>query len=349
MQSVLKKLVVASWFAIGSMALKADIVSAQEHYDDNEDLKTVLVNNTTATIAQKETPWIFVRPDGKSGFANDFTTNAISVVSEDGVNYYAHVEGGNGDRTKVIHFTVNENGIPSKHGDVIDTTASGEENNAEEMKKRKLIGVNGGYLYFYPTDQYSTSLIYDYETGRRYTESIENQQTGEYVPTVQKCLASCSDDGRLFVLCNRHYIDLNGEIKTKTVLGMLQGRRIYDVMPVDSLSDENRIMHYSSMSCKLVLGDSNGNVEDFSNPGVKLPGAISGISTDGIDHYVTSTATNAFYNLSFGQYNVVANEYGELKPMVPKTNDGLIRVIDNRSRGGKFTVVTTKGIHTIDE
>ena len=134
MNSLLIRFIVSVAFASGTLALKADIVSAQECCDDFENLKTVLVNNPTATIAQKKTPWIFVRPDGKSGFANDFTTNAISVVSEDGVNYYAHVEGENGDRTKVIHFTVDENGIPSKHGDVIETTVSGEENNAEETE-----------------------------------------------------------------------------------------------------------------------------------------------------------------------------------------------------------------------
>ena len=107
---------------------KTEIVSAQEEFNkgSGRHLKGIVVNDPTAKIGSAEkhikTPWMIVSPDGKKGFANEFTTNAISVVTGDGVNYYAHQQDENSDRTKVIHFTVDENGIPSRTGEVIDTT-----------------------------------------------------------------------------------------------------------------------------------------------------------------------------------------------------------------------------------
>ena len=348
----------ASWFAIGSLALKADIVSAQEYLGAGpygEDISAILVNNPTSAIGSVKTPWMFVRPDGESGFANDFTTNAISVVSRDGINYYAHVEGENGDRTKVIHFTIDENGIPSKHGDVIDTTTSGEENNAEKMKKRKLIGISDrGGLCFYPTDQYATPLIYNHVSLRMILYEIKNEQTGEYEPAVQKCLASCQYRGAVHLLCNIKYTDSNGETKTKTVEGDVNdmGEIIHSNVFSTPISDDNRVMGYNGVRC--YLGDSEGNVAITDDSvleyleDVKLPGAISSITEGSAKNVlVTSVATNAFFNAAYGRYNVIReNGY---KPMVPPPNDGLIRVIDARDKGGKFTVVTTKGIHTIDE
>ena len=76
----------------------------------------------------------------------------------------------------MIHFTVNENGIPSKNGDVIDTTESGEENNAEKMKIRKVIAVKDGYLCFYPTDEYGTSFIYNPEYNRYSNDKLTEQK-----------------------------------------------------------------------------------------------------------------------------------------------------------------------------
>ena len=98
-------------------------------------------------------------------------------------------------------------------------------------------------------------------------------------------------------------------------------------------------------------GNSEGDVWEYSE-GVtcaKLPGPISGLSFNHREVFATTPATNAFYNVTLKQYNVVKDDIGRPKPMVPKTNDGLIKVIDNRSHGGKFLCVTTKGIHTIDD
>ena len=76
-----------------------------------------------------------------------------------------------------------------------------------------------------------------------------------------------------------------------------------------------------------------------------------------MDVFVTSTATNAFGNVGFEdrtgkRHNIVSEdgrEFGFGKPMVPGTNEGLIRMIDNRPKGGKLMYVTPKGIHTIDD
>ena len=176
---------------------KADIVAAQEHLDVNGNIKSITVNDPNAQIGTVKTPWMFVRPDGKSGFANDFTTNAISVVSEDGETYYAHVKGQDNDRTKVIKFTIDKNGIPSKIGTPIYTTESGEVNNAEAMKNRKLVGVTGGTLCFYPTESYGTALIYNPETKKVFHDVTPNSGI------TQRCLASCQGErGDVYVLRN---------------------------------------------------------------------------------------------------------------------------------------------------
>ena len=64
----------------------------------------ILVEDPTAVIGNGEkhvkTPYMIVAPDARSGFANDFTTNAISIasiVTEDCTNYYAHIQGENQD------------------------------------------------------------------------------------------------------------------------------------------------------------------------------------------------------------------------------------------------------------
>jgi uncharacterized protein YxjI len=44
----------------------------------------------------------------------------------------------------------------------------------------------------------------------------------------------------------------------------------------------------------------------------------------------------------------VKDENDQPKPMIPPTKEGLLRVIDNRKRGGKFLYVTRKGVHAIE-
>ena len=84
----MKKLSIILMCAFAAMANcgKADIVSAQELPNGR-----IIVNDPTAVIGsgeeQVKTPWMIVSPDGTRGFANDFTTNAISLVSEDGTNF----------------------------------------------------------------------------------------------------------------------------------------------------------------------------------------------------------------------------------------------------------------------
>ena len=332
---------------------KADIVSAQEHRDAEGNIKSIVVNNPTAQIGTVKTPWMFVRPDGKSGFANDFTTNAISVVSEDGTNYYAHVEGPNGDRTKVIHFTVKD-GIPSRQGDLIDM--AGEYGaSAEEMANRKLVGVAQGYLCFYPTDGYGVAWIYNPQVGNAYYDepSLSGSRLNE------KCLAYCQAGSDVYVLCNYKYTS-NGEIQTTTRVRKITGNLESMVVEVEKflspLSDEKRVMACPPKKVKWVaIGDSEGRLMKVQS-GVlmvlqlRLPGPISNItiSDNRKDIFATSTATNAFYNLDYG-YNTVSGDGGSVKPMVPGTNEGLIRMIDNRSKGGKLMYVTPKGIHSIDD
>lgn len=337
---------------------KADIISAQEHRDELGNMKSIVVNNPTASIGSVKTPWTFVRPDGNSGFANDFTTNAISVVSENGTNYYAHIEGKDGDRTKVIKFTVDKNGFPSTHGDVINVTNCPAVS-AEEMKTRKLVGVANGTLCFYPTEGYGTSLLYNPQLNEVFSDGSEN--LGESV--TQKCLASCQDESTVYVLCNVKYTDY-GVAETITRLRGITGSpesmiikpRVSFYLP---LSDENRVIAYRPKKVyRLIIGDSEGKIMiDDRDTGLRLPGAISGItvSDNGKDVFVTSTATNAFCNIGLNDgndwftYNAISSENNSVVPTTPKTTDGLIRIIDNRNRGGKLLCVTTKGIHSIDD
>lgn len=119
------------------------------------------------------------------------------------------------------------------------------------------------------------------------------------------------------------------------------------------LSDEKRVMARHKYG-RYYIGDSQGNVIT-SNGGTLsgiMPGPVSGITPSGTDVFVTSTATNAFCNINIEgeQYNVVSNgePFGG-DPAVPKTKDGLIRIIDNRPKGGKLMYVTKKGIYSIDD
>ena len=334
---------------------KADIVSAQEQRDGEGNIKSIVVNNPTASIGSKATPWMFVRPDGKSGFANDFTTNAISVVSEDGTNYYAHVEDQNGDRTKVIHFTVNKDGIPNTHGDIIDM-ADVDEGMACEMANRKLVGVANGHLCFYPTERYGVAWIYDQQYGNYYDEpSLDGSRFKE------RCLAYCQDGSNVYVLCNFRYTTPNNEMKTATKIRKITGDPNSMVVNVenflDPLSDEKRVMVIDRGRC--YIGDSEGRMMQVESGGMlralkqRLPGPVSSItiSDNRKDIFATSTATNAFFNFNLDppQYNAVSGDGGSVKPMVPGTNEGLIRMIDNRSKGGKLMYVTPKGIHSIDD
>ena len=145
-----KSLISMCAFATLANCAKADVEYAQEHQGTGR----VVVHDPEGTIGRGNElfKWMIVSPDGAKGFGNDFMTNALSVVTEDGTNYYAHVQGANNDRTKVIHFTVNKDGIPNKHADVIDTTitAPNETNTVENMKNSTLVGVSNGYLFFTP-------------------------------------------------------------------------------------------------------------------------------------------------------------------------------------------------------
>ena len=241
---------------------KADNVSAQEHFDMAGKMRSIVVNNPTAQIGTVKTPWMFVRPDGKSGFANNFTTNAISVVSENGIDYYAHIEGKDGDRTKVIHFTIDKNGFPSTHGDVIDVTNSPAVN-AEEMKTRKLIGVARGTLCFYPTEDYGTSLLYNPEDNEVFSDRIENLVGS----VTQKCLASCQDESTVYVVCN---VKCEGYTGTGTYIKRLTGidaesSRTYPPFP--EKNKENRAISYcmAHHKNKFCIGDSEGNVDFISD------------------------------------------------------------------------------------
>lgn len=345
-------------FAICALAscAKSEIISAQEQFDSNPDsmfgVKGILVHNPSAVIGNAEkhfkTPWMIVSPDAQKGFANGFTSNAVSVVSEDGVNYYAHQQDENGGRTNVIHFTVNEDGIPSQHGDVIDTTKSGEENNAEKMRKRKLVGVNRGTLYFYPCEEYGTSLGYNPENGRVFSDMVINKYTHEDELEQQKFLAVHNTGYTLNILVNAKYTDSYGEIQTKTYkkttrVGDIPGKEDnFSAFPEDR---QNMTVFLGTV----YTGDSAGKVYEEENPVAALPGAISGLSENGKEVFATTKATNAFYNVTLGQYNVVKDRNGNPKPMVPQTRDGLVRVIDNRKFGGKFLYVTSKSVHTIDD
>ena len=81
-----------------------------------------------------------------------------------------------------------------------------------------------------------------------------------------------------------------------------------------------------------------------------MPSHITGLSNNGQEVFATCSCTNAFLNVTEGLYNVARDANGNLKPMVPRTKDPLIKVIDNRKHpGGKFLVFTRKGWHAIDE
>jgi len=342
---------------------KSDITSAQEQPNGY-----VVVHDPTATTSQVETPWMIVSPDGERGFANYFTTNAISVVSGDGTNYYAHTENWGGtsdthDRTKVIHFTVHD-GIPSMHGEVIDTTNSGETNNVERMKGRTLIAEKGGYLYFYPVRRIGTSLIYNPQTGDARTD-MSGKPTKS--PTEQTCLA-VYQDGSNFYFWKRYFVqfynddfplELKGlhRVEGANVLSQRLCEDEYDFYPtvMTGLPTQKGGKFYIDMHDKKVL-ELDVDREKFLTEGeistnvvATLPGKISGLSNNGEEVFATSADTNAFYNVTLGQYNVVKDENGNPKPMVPQTNEGLLRVIDNRKKGGKFLYVTAKGIHSIND
>jgi len=347
--------------AVLANCAKADIVAAQEHLDENGNIKSITVNDPNAQIGTVKTPWMFVRPDGKSGFANDFTKNAISVVSEDGTNYYAHVEDQYGDRTKVIHFTIDENGIPSKHGDFIDLT--GHVGDFWDMQNRKLIGVSQGYLCFYPTEEYGKSILYNpyIQSNRMSSDNYSDDTTLESKSPQVRCLAFCQDGHKVHVLCNCKYTDTNNVTRTVTRVRGINGSTFNGEGSVSvrgmPLSDENRVMAYRpDKYSNPVIGDSSGRVVYLrSDPKIpkkpQLPGSVSGVTiSDKGDIFVTSTATNAFFNLGKEEkYNVVTGNDGNAKPVVPKTNDGIVRIIDNRSKGGKLMCITTKGIHSMDD
>ena len=339
---------------------RSEVISAQEQFDPtNTFLKGVVVHDPSAVIGNEEkhfkTPWMIVSPDAQKGFTNGFTTNAISVVSDDGVNYYAHQQDENGGRTNVIHFTVNKDGIPSRSGEVIDTTKSGEVNNAENMKKRKLIGVNRGTLYFYPSEGFGTSLGYNPTTGEVYYEKVRNEQTGKKELEQQECLATyIGDYYGLFVLVNALYTDENGDLKGRKRLkyawnnGKPDTLEEMDAAAVES-DRKNMTILDSDFGYDVYTGNSIGTVYKNNTSVATLPGAISGLSNNGDEVFATTKATNAFYNVTLGKYNVVKDENGDPKPMVPKTHDGLVKVIDNRKNGGKFLYVTSKGVHSIDD
>ena len=81
-----------------------------------------------------------------------------------------------------------------------------------------------------------------------------------------------------------------------------------------------------------------------------MPSHITGLSNNGQEVFATCSCTNAFLNVTEGLYNVARDANGNLKPMVPRTKDSLVKVIDNRKHpGGKFLVFTRKGWHAIDE
>ena len=144
----------------------------------------MMVEDPNAAIGPQNTPWVLLAPDGTRAFANCFTTNAISLASEDGTNFYAHIEteGENGvDRTKVIHFTAKA-GVPSGQGEVIDTEDSDEEDNFENMKTRTLIGVKNGYLMFSNGGKDGLGRFFSYnpQTGDMKTEETPSQYSTLY-------------------------------------------------------------------------------------------------------------------------------------------------------------------------
>ena len=331
---------------VGALAncAKADIVAAQELPNGR-----VIVNDPTAYIGSEQnhvkTPWMIVSPDAMQGFANDFTTNAISLVSEDGTNFYAHIETkdseGNIDRTKVIHFTVDENGIPSKTGEEIDTTESGETANFKRMQNRKLIGVLDGFLYFAPIDSNNSNksyLHYNPETNTKYTHSYPDYR------------ASYQNGSDLYIV---RYQKVDGEQILRLRKAINPRTNSMSDTSLSGIEDSN--IAVTGIEDQFYIASGEGNIRAGSermglnrNVIAKLPGPVSGLSNNGDEVFATTTATNAFYNVTLGQYNVVADENDNPIPMVPQTQEGLVRVIDNRELGGKFLYVTATGIYSVD-
>ena len=332
-------------FATLANCAKADIEYAQEHQGTGR----VVVHDPEATIGRGNElfKWTIVSPDGTKGFGNDFMTNALSVVTEDGTNYYAHVQGANNDRTKVIHFTVNKDGIPNKHADVIDTTitAPSETNTMENMKNRTLVGITEGYLYFlYPND-----ALLKYNLNADAQEKIDY---GGLLSDISQVPLIFQNNSTLCFLSQKlydgyTYYNIAKWGSTNRVSFSIWGDGPWDY-------DATAMTYTGPKRSNVHVGDVNGNVLGYisSDYGygskVQLPGAVSGLSNNGDEVFATSEATNAFYNVTLGNYNVVKDENGQPKPMIPPTKEGLLRVIDNRKRGGKFLYVTRKGVHAIE-
>ena len=322
---------------------KADIVAAQELPNGR-----VIVNNPTAYIGSEQnhvnTPWMIVSPDAMKGFANDLTTNAISVVSEDGTNFYAHIDGGITffsepyvDRTDIIHFTVDANGIPSKSGKLYHDS---ESNAYEYMEHRKLIGITKGNLYFASTRSGVSYLVYNPETGDVKKDPYYNYQTSyQNGPTLG------------FIRYERNILTLD----IRGPNSPLQPN-LYLKVILTGAEDTNMALTIMGDEFYVGSGETSGNIrkgnidEKTFDPTIiaTLPGPISGLSNNGDEVFATTTATNAFYNVTAGEYNVAKDENGQLMPMVPPTTNGLVRVIDNRKKGGKFLFVTAKDIRSID-
>lgn len=326
-----KSLISMCAFAALANCAKADIEYAREHQGTGR----VVVHDPDAAVGRGDErfKWTIVSPDGSKGFGNDFMTNALSVVTEDGTNYYAHVQGENNDRTKVIHFTVNKDGIPNKQCDVIDTTVtttSAETNTVAKMQNKKLMGVRNGYLYFYSTDNFTYSSTY-FPAG--------SQKKYKEHKILGKCLDVYQDDYAVYFLVS--YGDANGEMGIQ-YFNQDKGFNMASV----GLGPYS----FTTIVSERYQGASDGWVIDRDEPEflVQLPGAVSGLSNNGDEVFATSESTNAFYNVTLGDYNVVKDENGSPKPMVPSTKEGLLRVIDNRKKGGKFLYVTRKGVHAIE-
>lgn len=355
-----KSLISVCIFAALANCGKSEVTAARELPNGR-----ILVEDPTAVIGNGEkhvkTPYMIVAPDARSGFANDFTTNAISVVTEDCVNYYAHIQGENQDRTKVIHFTVDKNGIPSKTGEIIDTVYSGEESNALKMKNRTLIGVKDDFLFFFASDEYDSCFIYNPKIGTWRIQTIQNQYTGLREPEKIRNLGSYQNETDQYILYNSISMNSLGETHTNNYCCMLQNygaleKRYITKKPINTntfftvINDEEQSDGFRDGT--FYSGDSTGNIREgfstTSTPIVTLPGAVSSLSNNGDEVFATTSKTNAFYNVTLKGYNVVKDENGNPRPMVPQTRDGLLRVIDNRKKNGKFLYVTSKGIHSIE-
>lgn len=334
---------------------KSEVTAAQEFPNGR-----ILVKDPTAVIGSGEncvkTPNMIVAPDARSGFANDFMTNAISIVTEDCVNYYAHVLHDRTNRTKVIHFTIDKNGIPSRTGNIIDTVNSGEESNVTKMKGRKLVGVKNGYLFFFADSKYDTCLIYNPQTGTVKPQTQINQQTGLQEPERSWYWDSYQNDTDLYILTNYISVDTSGNSHTNGRCQMVQsdgslsnrwsmaaveGGTLFTVINDEIRPNGRRYGTFYS-------GDSHGRIRVGSQERKRMEGSISGLSNNGNEVFATSSKETGFYNVNLGVYNVVKDENGKSKPMVPQTAQALIRVIDNRKKNGKFLYVTSKGVHSIE-